>query len=396
MDLNDPAELIRQGMEAEERLDPDQERLADLMSRVHTFAELAAIKTEAAQPLLGPFIRRKWRTIILGHTGEGKSTLASRMVGALVHGDKSFLGYQAVQSRVLFIDIEQDETMAQERIGEAVLRARYDGATIGEDMAKLDIAHLNRYARWTEGLALDDQSIDREAVRQAIELAKPDVVFLDPLYKAFLGNPNEAQLAALVMRFMDNLREQYGFALVVPMHPRKEQQGVQSRRLTKHDASGSAAWIWGAEMIVGIERYPGSQASLLFFKDRSNEIEPDTRWHLKYDRHNGFVRLRETHPDGPSTTEELVLDQLRRMVSDQQWYSAKDLAGFLDRPERTVKNALAELKKAKSRGRLPRLEVKGGDRGTHFYRWSPPMSVRDHVDDDRPLDFQLELGGDEE
>lgn len=389
---DDPLEQVREQMEAEERLDPDQERFNDLMGRVYSLSELAAIKTVAAEPLLGPFIRRKWRTIILGHTGEGKTTLASRMMGALIHGG-TFLGYQATRCRVLFIDIEQDETMAQERIGEAVMGADYDSDTLEADLAGLEVAQQSFYCRWTEGLALDDQTVDRRAVQKAIEDHRPDVVFLDPLYKAFLGNPNEAHLAALVMRFMDNLREQYGFGLVVPMHPRKEQQGVSTRRLTKHDASGSAAWIWGAEMILGIERYPGSQASLLFFKDRSNEIEPDTRWHLKYDKAKGFVRLRESHPDGPSTTEELLLDQLRRLSGDGQWWSARDLAGFVDRQERSVKNALVELKKERERGKLPRFEIKAGDRGMYFYRWARPKDLSEQVDDERPLDIQLDLGG---
>jgi hypothetical protein len=385
---DDPLDQIREQMEAEARLDPDEARELDLRARVYTLAELASVETRAAEPLLGPFIRRKWRTVVLGHTGEGKTTFTTRMMGALINGEM-FLGYRAVKSTVMFIDLEQDETMAQERTGEAMLGAQFHGDTLPEAMAAIDAAHTSWYCRWTEGLALDEQSRDRKVLRDVIEERRPDVVMLDPLYKAFMGNPNEQQLASQVMRFLDLLREEFGFALVVPMHPRKEQQGVTARRLTKHDAAGSGGWIWGSEMIVGIERYPGSQANLLFFKDRSNTVEPDTRWLMRYDRANGYTRIRESQAGGPSSTVDAVLDELRKHAGTGEWFTREDVQSLVGREERTVRNAMIDVTKAKQRGRLPRLEIQKGARGKNYYRWSQPTNLAEELDDTRQQNFDL-------
>jgi len=307
------------------------------------------------------------------------TTFTTRMVGALVTGGK-FLGYQATQCRVLVVDVEQDEAMCQERIGETMLGTSFNGDTLAEAMAAIPEAHNAFYCQWMEGIALDEQTADREELRAIIEEIKPDVVVIDPLYKTFLGNPNEPVLATQVMRFLDAMREEHGFALVIPMHPRKEQQGVQTRRLTKHDAYGGGGWIWGAEMILGIERMPGNSARLSFFKDRSGTVDNDTVWHLAYDKGTGFTRVRTSEPGAPTTTEESILVALR------------DRAGeFFDRvaiqemcpgkEERTVRNALMEIKRGKERGKYPRLVLKRGARGSIHYGWSKPTTASERVQD---------------
>lgn len=374
--------------------DPAAERKEDLLSRVHSFAELAAVETVASEPLLGPIIRRKWRTIILGHTGEGKSSLTTRMVGALVTGTPC-LGYEATKCRVLVIDVEQDESIAQERVGEAMLGPLYDGDTVAEVMASIPEAHDAWYCRWTEGLALDEQSIDREVLREVIDDKRPDVVVVDPLYKCFLGNPNEAQLAAQVMRFLDSLREAYGFALVVPMHPRKEQQGATGRRLTKHDAYGGATWIWGAEMILGIQRMPQSEAELIFFKDRSSTVEPDTRWHLRYSPEEGFVRMRESVPGGPTVTEDLILGFLAK--HPDEWFDRANITKAIStRSERAISLALTELAKQKSAGKQTRLEIKPGRANKKSYRWRAPVTDIEVAQDFEQIQMGLEVSSGED
>ena len=375
----DPLDQLSETMQAAAATDPNEDRRRDLWARVHTFAELAAVETVAAEPLLGPLVRRKWRTLVVGHSGEGKTTLVTRMAGALATGGK-MLGYTATKCRVLVIDVEQDETMAQERVGEAMLGSAYTGDTLVESMAAVPEAHECWYCRWTEGIALDEQTVDREVLREVIDKIKPDAIIIDPLYKTFLGNPNEPVLATQVMRFLDALREDYGFALIIPMHPRKEQQGVTTKRLTKHDAYGGGGWIWGAELIVGIERMPSSTARLTFFKDRSGTVDNDTVWHLAYDKGNGFTRVRTSEPGGPTTTEEAILEALRDRPGE--FFDRQAIQEFMPgREERTVRNALMTLKKDKEKGKYPRLVTKTGARGSLHYGWARPTSTVERIQD---------------
>jgi len=182
------------------------------------------------------------------------------------------------------------------------------------------------------------------------------------------------------MRFLDAMREEHGFALVIPMHPRKEQQGVTTKRLTKHDAYGGGGWIWGAELIVGIERMPGSSARMTFFKDRSGTVDNDTVWHLAYDKANGFTRVRTSEPGGPTTTEEAILVALRDRPGE--FFDRQGIGEFLPgQQERTIRNALIELKKDKERGKLPRLVIKTGARGSLHYGWSRPTSTVERIQD---------------
>jgi len=61
------------GEDAEPDDRADEERREALLARLRTFRDFASLEPDSADELLGPIVRRGWRTLIGGHTGEGKA-----------------------------------------------------------------------------------------------------------------------------------------------------------------------------------------------------------------------------------------------------------------------------------------------------------------------------------
>lgn len=89
---------------------------------VLTARELCALPDPPeSDELLGPLLMRAQRTIIGGHTGEGKTTLALACVRAVAGGEQ-FLDWQGTGAKVLVIDAEQGLRSVKRRLREAGLK----------------------------------------------------------------------------------------------------------------------------------------------------------------------------------------------------------------------------------------------------------------------------------
>ena len=250
---------------------------------------------EESQYLLGPLLYRGQRVILGGHTGHGKTTLVMRMTAAAVFG-KRFLEWAGKGGlRALVVDVEQGTKTIKRQIREAGLQ--------DEDRVS--------YWRVPDGLALDRDESQALALERKLDEERFDIVVADPLYKLGMGNPNNMRDADHLMRRFDNWRTRFGFCLILPMHPRKPQDDTA---FSAHDLFGSAAWQWGAEVILGIERVADSEVSLLhWWKDREGELPPiNTRWRLLFDRESteGFHRI----PDQPKPKKFMLTDFIMEML----------------------------------------------------------------------------------
>ena len=141
----------------------EREQFAELVAQAQTsksptFEVLTALELcerpdpEHGGELLGPLIVQGARTIVLGHTGAGKSTLISRLSAAIVSGS-SFLDWAGVgDGRVLLIDLEQSEADAKRMLREA----------------GLDHSQAIGVALVPDGLELDSDDAQLTMVEQAI------------------------------------------------------------------------------------------------------------------------------------------------------------------------------------------------------------------------------------
>jgi len=276
--------------------------------------------------LLGPLVVESARTIVLGHTGAGKSTLISRMSAAIVSGS-AFLDWTAVGGiRILLIDLEQSEADAKRMMREAGLDR---SETIG-------------IALVPDGLELDTNDAQLAMVERAIVDGGYGVVVFDPYYKAHRAEDSNAERQIDdLMRRLDGLRAEHGFALVLGAHPRKPPVGVQPA-LTVHDLAGSGAAVRGAEIIVAIERVSDGYSRLRFLKDRSGRLPVGEAWGLLFERESGFRR----DPNDGKVRD--IRGELLEVLADGGWRTVtelrrkKELGGIGADPE-TIRPALDAL-----------------------------------------------------
>lgn len=285
-----------------------------------TARELLAIPDPPEEDLLlGPLVLRAARTIIVGDTGHGKTTLALQVCAAILTGDE-LLGYQgAGAGPVMFVDVEQGLRSIKRGLRESGLHDRDDVI----------------YVAQPDGLELDRNEHHRQALEQAVAEHKPSVLSLDPYYKAHRGEANEERAVTDLMRYLDRLRDQHRFALLLPAHPRKDRESSPTRKLTLHDVSGSGAAVRGAEVIIAIERLSYGYARLRILKDRDGDLPVGEAWQLTYNRQQGFQKDEER-------SEESIE---KRILADEtgDWRTSKEWAAVIGLRHMETKRTLERL-----------------------------------------------------
>lgn len=225
--------------------------------------------------MLGPLAVRRYRTIIAAGSGEGKTTLSLAIIRTLTVGGELLSWTCAGGERVLILDLEQGLRTVKRRLEEVGL----------EDCDLVD------YVRVPDGLALEQDAQQRDALEQLLRDNGYAAVLLDPFYKAHRGESNDERAIIDLMRVLDGWRETYGFALLLPAHTRKRLE--PGGKLTIDDIFGSGAFVRGAELVVGLQRVSNGFARIYWFKDRDGSdetVEIGSHWNLLYDRDTGYRR----------------------------------------------------------------------------------------------------------
>lgn len=274
--------------------------------------------------LVGPLIQAGARTILVGQTGEGKTTLALQLVKAALAGDR-FLDWQGVGAgSALILDLEQGKRSVKRAFRDAGLDNRDD----------VDIALV------PDGLRLDRELDHVNELDETIGLGGYTIVVIDPFYKAHQADdPNAERPIVDLMRILDALRAKYGFALILPAHPRKEPPGNNMlRKLTIADVAGSSAITRGAEIILGIERVAHGYARLRFLKDRDGDLPIGEAYNLLYHREHGYMRdPRDLEPERDYRAQILAVED------GQKWRTLKEWKTDVGAGEDTLRPILNEL-----------------------------------------------------
>lgn len=279
--------------------------------------------------LLGDLVLRGGRTLVVGDSGHGKTSLVLQMIEAIVAG-LPFLNWQgAGKARAMIVDLEQGVKSIKRAVRDANLDQR-------EDVF---------YVPQPDGLALDSNPEDVAALEHAIAEIMPDVLFIDPYYKAHRADdPNAERPIAELLRTIDGLRARYGFALILAAHPRKQQgkDQVGARKLTLDDVAGTGVIGRAVEVAVAIERLSHGYARFRFLKDREGELEVGADLALYYTKGDGGFRIDPKAEIDDVAVERQILDEL----ATGALLTAKEWAAFLSIREQDARKKLESMAEA--------------------------------------------------
>src|SRR5205823_2535829 len=139
--------------------------------------------------------------IVTGPEGGGKSTLLRQLGVQCAAGVHPFDGPDMAPLRVLYVDLENSRRQVRRKLRPLRLAAG----------SRLDPQRLSVLVK-PDGLNLAN-AIDREWLELRLEVNKPDLVLIGPLYKLADGDPTEEKVAKPVALFLDVMREQFHFAI---------------------------------------------------------------------------------------------------------------------------------------------------------------------------------------
>lgn len=171
------------------------------------------------------------RAIITGGEGLGKSMLMRQMALCAAAGYHPFDFTRFHPARVLIIDAENPKP---------IMVRKFKG--IRDVLAEKGLnPGVNCWVkRYPQGLDLAE-SRDRLALHNLCMLTRPELLVIGPAYKLYVGGSNsrEEDLARMVTKVLDGLREEFGFALMLEHHSPHEnsQTGKRAPR-----PIGSSLW----------------------------------------------------------------------------------------------------------------------------------------------------------
>lgn len=154
-------------------------------------------------------LERQDRIIVTGRPGSGKSVLSRQVAVCAASGihpfDLSMVGMRPVKT--VFIDLENPETLTRRKLRELRTAAG----------RKYRAGMLTVVSR-PDGMNLVGN--DGAELRAELDIAKPDLVIVGPLYKMVAtGDVIEEPVARELTATLDRLRIEYGFALWIEAHP---------------------------------------------------------------------------------------------------------------------------------------------------------------------------------
>lgn len=201
-------------------------------------------------------IQKKGRTMISAPTNVGKSILVQNLVLSLGLG-RDFLHISGVQkARTLLLDFEMGESMVRDRFQKMLLLETVEKGCIhfktmlGYNL--LEDAEQVRLKGWIEKFGIE-------------------VLVLDPIGSAWVGDENAKQEVAKLTSFLDSLIKEYGISIVIVHHWRK---ATGEHSSGGEMAAGSYKWAAWVDVHVTLK---GDTDNLVFECHKSRacrKLEP--------------------------------------------------------------------------------------------------------------------------
>lgn len=204
-----------------------------------TIEEFLAIEDADYDWIVPGLLERGDRLMLTGGEGLGKSMLLRQLAVTIAAGIHPFEHYEIEPKRVLIVDAENSDTQTRRKIRPLVSQARLQGRPVSESNL------------WIEpGIGSMDLRQDKTVswLLKRINLIKPDVLVIGPLYKLTPVALQTDDDTAPILSALDMIREQ-GVCLLMEAHA-GHAQGASGKR--DYRPRGSASLMGWPEFGYGV------------------------------------------------------------------------------------------------------------------------------------------------
>ena len=322
---------------------------ADYKQRLVSLQTKLDITTPPApKTFISGYFPRGGLSIVVAAPGTGKTWFILRIACDLSIGGPSFDGF-AEEARPF-----KSLIFAGEAGSELLLHRVYDTHW---DFSMDNITIIDMMNAENDGISL---MFDTEAGRRNVEILisenKPDIVFFDTLGSFHSHNESKSSEMRPIIRFLTGLAQKYDVAVVVTHHTRKSGSRAKKNPLTQDDSLGSIAITGNASVVIAIESFPKElldenvmpiqarstqMQSILEAEDRAESktmvVKVIKTWYKDFPpftfslanddgRTRMFVDLMPTFSsEKRETLRDLLLQYLRKMYAENQWFKSSDI-----------------------------------------------------------------------
>lgn len=221
-------------------------------------------------------LEKNERVIVVAAEGVGKTMLARQVAILAATGMHPFTYQRIKPVKTLTVDLENPERIIRRTsrsIQENALKYGFERRSIAELFSKpsgLDLLNMN----------------DRILLEEQIEKAKPEILVMGPLYKAFVdpgGRTSEA-VAVEVAKYLDYIRVTYNCALWLEHHaPLGQSQSTRELR-----PFGSAVWSRWPEFGLALQPDFGAMTPYTYDVRHFRGARDERPWPTKIKRGKRF------------------------------------------------------------------------------------------------------------
>ena len=223
---------------------PDPENLADVWD------DMPAL----SPPLIDGVLRQGHKLLLAGPSKAGKSFALLELCVAIAEG-RRWMGFQCVQGRVLYVNLELDRASCLNRLkdvyGKLGIRNEELGIRRGvpKSLSNIDVWNLR-------GSAVPMDKLAPKLIRRA-QKKNYIAIIIDPIYKVITGDENSADQMAKFCNQFDLICSRLGCAVIYCHHHSK---GAQGQKASMDRASGSGVFARDPDALLDMIELPVSDA----------------------------------------------------------------------------------------------------------------------------------------
>lgn len=325
---------------------------------VENLATLLKNPPPLAPELLHGYLRKGHKFLLSGASKSGKSFALIELAVALSQGTEWF-GFKCEKANVCYINLEIDRGSVVRRFEDVCKELKIDKSAVD----KVNVINLRGKAKPLDKLAPE--------LIEDLKGSDTDVIIIDPIYKVITGDENNATEMAQFCNQFDVLCDKLHATVIYAHHHSKGTQGGKS---AQDRASGSGVFARDPDALMDMvelelddnyknnvsdygnevlayqvecvaREFPKPKSRKVFFKyplhivDTSGQLD---KFYPKGDIHN--AQKASPNYSTPDSRKENLDTAFNVLNMDGKGVSVKELADYLGKSERTIREYVKEFK----------------------------------------------------